>query len=89
MPDDLTPGEVGRSLVRIEDSLTELRRSFDTVNATVIAMQHQVTENTKDIGVMQEERKTQKRLIFTALVAPAIILVVGFTLQMLSAANTT
>lgn len=89
MPDDITPGEVGRSLARIEFSLAELRKSFDTINATVITMRHQVTENTKDISAMQEERKNQKRLIFTALVAPAIILVVGFTLQMLSTANTT
>lgn len=84
---DLTIGEIGRTVVRIEKRIGEVSRALQDLSGVVVGLQHQVTENTKDIDAIQRERTNQKRLIFTALVAPAIILVIGFSLQMLSIAG--
>lgn len=94
MPEeDMSPGEIGRTLQRIDATVTDLRKGFDGWREILIRLEHRVTENEKDIAQINEERKTEarqrvidRRLLFTALIAPAVILITGFAFQIILSA---
>jgi len=97
----MSPGEIGRTLVRIEHKTDELTKGFDGWREIVIEMRHAVAENTKDIARIEAEReeerkaavkakedadaqrKSDRRLIFVALVGPAIMVLFTFGMQIL------
>lgn len=94
MSEDMTPGEVSRTLNRVDAGIREMRQSIDGWREIVIKLEHQVAENQKDIASIREDNKEaerarvrDRRLIFTALVAPTIVVVFSVALQIVLTAS--
>lgn len=79
MPEDLSPGEVARTIHRIERTLDGLDSKVDRLVEQVLTVNHDTAQNAKDIGRLESARKSESAkhenrrwMIYLALVAAGL-----------------
>lgn len=83
--DEMTPGEIARSLKRLEQGLAELRsdiKNLDVIHRAEYEADKRGDDNrhhalSKDVKEIQDDLKTNRRLVLTSLVAPILLVVFG------------